>query len=326
MGFHSSAGGLAPLNQRSLNRSISSLREAYSRGDNIMALLAESDANPNSFEAIQVAYDLQAGSYTKSVLTPDGGRLKAEFAAALRPHVEGYSSMLDAGVGEATTLTPLLELLPPFARVLGYDSSVSRLLWARANITRAGRPVRLFVADTTEIPLPDSSVEVVVSVHSIEPNGGRETELLTELLRVASRRVVLVEPTTRFASAPQLLRMRKMGYCMDLPEKLELLGANIVLHEPWAVNSNPENSAELIVIDVNQASVGPQEPDRGEEPAFETPFGLVAPGSLAELEIADGGLYSRRDGLYFPVVAGLPVLTRRNAVVATQLLERIGSG
>ena len=314
------------MNQRSLNRAISSLREAYSQGENIMALLAESDATPNSFDAIQVAYDLQAGSYTASFLTPDGGRLKAEFAAALRPHVEGYSSLLDAGVGEATTLAPLLELIPHVTRVLGYDSSVSRLLWARENLKRAGRSVRLFVADTTEIPLPDSSVEVVVSVHSIEPNGGREAELLAELLRVASRRVVLVEPTTRFASTLQLSRMRKMGYCMDLPEKLELLGANIVLHDLWTVNANPENSAELIVIDVNQGSVGPQAPNRGEESAFELHSGLVAPGSLAELEIADGGLYSRCDGLYFPVVAGLPVLTRRNAVVATQLLDQIGSG
>ena len=313
------------MNRDPMRWSISSLRDAYRRGENIMALLAESDSIPNSFDVIQVAYDLQAGSYTASFLTPDGGRLKADFAAALQPHLVGYSSLLDAGVREATTLTPLLDLLPHSTQALGFDSSVSRLIWARENLARANKSIQLFVADTAEIPLPDSSVEVVVSVHSIEPNGGRETELLAELLRVASRRVVLVEPTTRFASSTQLSRMQKLGYCMDLPEKLELLGANIVLHEPWTVNSNPENLAELIVIDVNQGSIGPQKSDGGERPAFAAPFDLVAPGSLAELETADGGLYSRRDGLYFPVVAGLPVLTRRNAVVATQLLERIGS-
>ena len=311
------------MNQSRSRLSIASLREAYRRGENIMALLAHSDLTENWFDAIQAAYDLQAGTYTASFLTPEGSRLKAEFAAALEPHVTGYSSLLDAGVGEATTLTPLLERLPEMTLVFGFDSSMSRLLWARENLSRVGASVRLFVADTAEIPLPTSSVEVVLSVHSIEPNGGRETEVLAELLRVASRRVVLVEPTTCFASASQLLRMQQLGYCMNLPERLQSLGANIVLHEPWSTNPNPENAAELIIVDIATVADRASAHDSDSALLDRQPPNLVVPESLAELELVDSGLYSRTDGLYFPIVAGLPVLTRKSAVVVTQLLDRL---
>lgn len=155
-------------------------------------------------------------------------------------------------------------------------------------------------------------------MHSIEPNGGREAELLTELLRVAARRLVLIEPTTVYASKTQKERMQRLGYCMNLPDVLVDLGADITLHEMWPVNSNPDNTAEIIVVDIVPA-VRADESTGGANDALQ----LVAPASLADLEAVDSGLFSRHDGLYFPTVGGFPVLTRSQAVVATQLLDGV---
>ena len=299
--------------------SVATLREAYRRGQNIMELLAGGgEASANDFSAIQVSYDLQAGSYTASFKTPSGARLKAAFAEALIPHLEGFRTILDAGVGEATTLAPLLARLGESVRAFGFDASVSRLLWARRNLVSVTEDPYLFVADTSEIPLRDASVDLVLSVHSIEPNGGNEPALLAELLRVAGRRLVLIEPSTTYASEAQLERMRRLGYCMDLPEALVALGANIALHEPWPVNANPDNAAEIIVVDL-----APKEVAIGPEPAVSEGLQLVAPSSLADLQLVDAGLYSAHDGLYFPIVGGFPVLTRAQAVVATQLLDGV---
>lgn len=237
---------------------------------------------------------------------------------ALVPYLEGFKTILDAGVGEATTLAPVMKRLGASVRAFGFDASVSRLLWARKNLVSSTESPVLFVADTAEIPLCDASVELVLSVHSIEPNGGKEPALLTELLRVAGRRLVLIEPSTTYASEAQLERMRRLGYCMDLPEALGALGANIALHEPWPVNSNPDNAADIIVVDLAPQVVA-MDPQSGvcDEPE------LVAPSSLADLVPVDAGLYSVHDGLYFPVVGGLPVLTRAQAVIATQLLDGV---
>ncbi len=299
--------------------SIPALKEAYGRGENVLSLLSQYPSQAsNGFAAIQVAYDLQAGSYTEAWKKRDGARFKREFAEALLPHVEGYGSLLDAGVGEATTLVPVLQDWGGAVQTYGFDASVSRLLWARRNLSSSSQASTLFVADTAEIPLPDSSIDLVLSVHSIEPNGGREPELLTELLRVAARRLVLVEPSTAFASATQLERMRRHGYCSDLPSVLENLGVDVVLHEPWRVNSNPDNAAELIVVDVEPTSQSTSAPPTG-HPQHE----LVAPASLADLETVDSGLYSRHDGLYFPVVGGFAILIRSQAIIATQLLDEV---
>lgn len=300
--------------------SVAALKEAYLRGENIMAILANGDATPNSFSAIQVSYDLQAGSYTAGSKGPEGTRLRAAFAEALIPYLEGHGTILHAGIGEGVTLAPVLDRLGGAVRVYGFDASVSRLLWARRNLAshRRHEELGLFVADMAEIPLHDASADLVLSVHSIEPNGGRERELLTELLRVAARRLVLIEPSTAYASPTQKERMRRLGYCMNLPETLVKLGANITLHERWPVTSRPENQAEIIVVDV-----APLKVTVGRSSEMSQGLELVAPSSLADLTPVDAGLYSMHDGLYFPIVGGFPVLTRAQAVVATQLLDGV---
>lgn len=169
--------------------SLDDLRRAYARGENIIELLnADTKSTANSFEAIQTSYDLQAGSYTTLAASEGGAAGKRAFAEALAPHIggPGFVSLLDAGVGEATSLVPVLELIDQDLDVLAFDSSVSRLMWARRNLSRISHQTRLFAANTAQIPLPDRSVDVVLSVHSVEPNGGREAEILRELLRVTA--------------------------------------------------------------------------------------------------------------------------------------------
>lgn len=298
--------------------SIAVLKEAYRCGANIMELLAGGGAPANDFAAIQVSYDLQAGRYTEKFKSSEGSRQKAAFAEALIPHLEGFETILDAGVGEATTLAPVLRRIGGSVRAFGFDASVSRLRWARRNLVSATESPMLFVADTAEIPLRDSSVDLVLSVHSIEPNGGKEPALLAELLRVAGRRLVLIEPSSVYASETQLERMHRLGYCMNLPESLVELGANITLHERWPVKANPDNAAEIIVVDLAPQKVT-IDPSSGVSDGPE----LVAPSSLADLKPVDAGLYSVHDGLYFPIVGGFPVLTRAQAVIATQLLDGV---
>lgn len=298
--------------------SLDALRQAYARGENIISLLnADNTSVTNSFEAIQISYDLQVGSYTNWAGSEAGSMHKAAFAEALAPHIvgSGFVSLLDAGVGEATSLAPVLGLIEEDLDVLAFDSSISRLMWARENLAHVLHRTTLFAANTAQIPLPDASVDVVLSIHSVEPNGGREAELLGELLRVTARRLILIEPTTTFASSSQRARMERLGYCHDLAGVIDSLGAEITVHERWPVNSNPENEADLIIVDMQHLG-------SGGAIAPETHHAeLVAPVSLAQLEESGTGLYSRSDGLFFPRVADLPVLIREKGILATQLLD-----
>ena len=74
----------------------------------------------------------------------------------------------------------------------------------------------LFVADMALLPLADSSVDVVFTSHALEPNHGREEQLLKELLRVARRHLLLFEPSWENADQAVRDRMVQHGYVRDL--------------------------------------------------------------------------------------------------------------
>ncbi len=81
-------------------------------------------------------------------------------------------------------------------------SRLSRLLFARKYLAQNGyENVKLFTGDLDRIPLASASVDVVLTIHAVEPNRGREEAVLSELLRVARKHLVMIEPSYEFASA-----------------------------------------------------------------------------------------------------------------------------
>lgn len=288
------------------------LLELYRQGVNITEHLRSLEgAAANSVTAILYAYDLQAGSYIAALDDPTyvaGKRAAAARIAEILAPLD-FASLLDAGTGEATTLAELLPRLPRRPeRVLAFDLSLSRLLYAQRFLgQREVGDVELFTAALENIPLADAAVDLVLTVHVCEPNGGRERELLAELLRVARRYLVLVEPSYELGSEATRQRIEKHGYVRALPDHLRALGARIVLHEAFGADLNPANQAAVLVVD--QGDRAP--------PASS---GLVSPLSRAPLVRGDGCLFSS-DGFAFPVIAGIACLLADNAVLATHLAE-----
>ena len=72
--------------------------------------------------------------------------------------------------------------------------------------------VKLFTGDLDRIPLASDSVDVVLTIHAVEPNQGREEAILSELLRVARKHLVMIEPSYELASAEARERMDRLGY------------------------------------------------------------------------------------------------------------------
>jgi hypothetical protein len=287
------------------------LLELYRQGVNITEHVRSREGGErNSETAILYAYDVQAGSYVRAMADPAFAARKRQAAARIA-EVLGrlrFDTMLDAGTGEATTLAELLPLLPRRPeQVLGFDLSLSRLLFAQRYLRERGTGgVELFTAGLENIPLADASVDLVMTVHVCEPNGGREREILTELLRVARRYLVLVEPSYELASEEARRRMEQHGYVRALPDHLRALGARIVLEEPFGADLNPLNPAALLVV------------DQGERAAPQGRARLVSPLTRTPLSRGDGYLCSR-DGFAFPVIAGIACLLPDNAVLAAYL-------
>jgi len=289
-------------------RLIDTIKELYKKGENIIQYLRGLEKRKfNTIEDILISYDFQSGSYIKQYYTkPEFGKKYCLSLATVINKLGKFDSVLEAGVGEATTLGVMVSSLNQLPKnVLGFDLSWSRIHFAKSFVADRGlNDVTLFTSDLFEIPLADNSVDVVYTSHSIEPNGGKEKEALTELFRIAKKYLILLEPSFELGSEEAKQRMLDHGYVTTLHSTAQGLGYKIIEHRLFDISDNPLNPTGLIVIEKNVNSNNEAK--------------LVCPVSKSPLRNIDNHvLYSDESLLAYPIIKGIPCLLQQNAVLAT---------
>lgn len=294
---------------------INQIKEIYEKNGNIMRYLQQvEDRSYNTSEDIMISYDFQAGtyndSYAKNPKLYEGYhneiREKLNYYIKKIPFVNGYR-ILEAGIGEGTTFGPVMNGLEITPRCkYGFDIAWSRIKecnsflenrWGVANTFT-------FVGDIFYIPFRDSSIDIVYTAHALEPNGGREKELLKELYRIASKYVILFEPAYEFADAEQKQRMDYYGYVKFLAQSAKELGYNVIEHCRLETSLNAKNPTALTVIDKGVETM------EGEV--------LCDPLSKGELIKGKSSYFSKDSLLAYPVVEGIPCLNIENGILATK--------
>ncbi|WP_323011597.1 methyltransferase domain-containing protein [Castellaniella sp.] len=306
---------MADADAAKMRQLLEGMRAAFFRGDNAMeyarSFLGRDD---NLLIATQIAYDLQAGSYVKLArANPEGkARWVSQIADLLSPHLqESGGSVLEVGVGEATTLSGVLAHLSlPQISAFGFDISWSRCAHGLGWLKQMGQCAELFVADLFHIPLADSSIDIVYTSHSLEPNGGRELEAIRELLRVARRFVVLIEPIYELGSAAAQARMRSHGYVRNLKKSAEDLGCVILDYRLLDYCFNPLNPSGVLLLE----KLHEQNPS---QTVWRCPL------THAPLDFIEGVFAARETGLIYPIVGGIPLLCRNNAILASSYGTKI---
>lgn len=296
---------------------LSAALKGYREGRNVTELLRQQlGETANTPQIIEIAYDLQAGHYVE-LARANPGQWRAyttEIAGILHPHARDARTILEAGTGEMTSLAGVANLAyPADGRFFACDLSWSRLKAGQPfvrSVLDPGKQLKLepFVADFAKLPLLDKSIDLVWTSHALEPNGGRELDLLRELFRVARRRVVLFEPSYEDNSAEGQARMTRLGYVRGLPDAIASLGGR--LHDKARVTSvsNPLNPTYAYVIEPPEAGAG----DHRE------PAGVWAcPTTRLPLERRDGYCFSPLSKLAYPILEGIPVLRTQAAMLAT---------
>ncbi len=291
---------------------IDKIIEIYSKGGNIIQYLKSIDNNEkNSIEDILISYDFQSGSYIKNFSKKK--EFKNNYCNAIAKRIEdlgNFESLIEVGVGEATTLALLLKnlsKLPPI--VSGFDISWSRLKFARDFLNEIDfKFVNLFSANLFQIPLQDNSYDIVFTSHAIEPNGGREEEALKELYRIAKKYIVLLEPAYEFASDCAKERMKKHGYITSLFSSAVGLGYKIIEHSLFDYSESELNPTGIIIIE--KITTGIQNKPE-----------VVCPISRKKLyKINNSLLYSKESCLAYPIIKNIPCLLSENSILASHLL------
>jgi hypothetical protein len=157
--------------------SVRELNERYEAGENIAELLrSELGQERNSEEIIELSYELQTGSYVRAMQGAAMRQHKGLYATEIARVISSLGrprSVLEAGVGEATTLSGVLRVLGPEVEAYGFDLSWSRLAYAaRWLAAEQVQRATLCTGSLHAIPFADDSIDTVYTSHSIEPNGG----------------------------------------------------------------------------------------------------------------------------------------------------------
>ncbi|WWR16274.1 class I SAM-dependent methyltransferase [Lachnospiraceae bacterium JLR.KK008] len=299
------------------------IKDLYESGINIQQYFRErNQTNKNDINAILLSYDYQAGEYTANYNDSDcmeevechgekvamTNRAWTELAGKLiAREIETYDpdSVLEVGTGEATILAEVIACMKGEKEIeyTGIDISLSRLLYAKKFVKERKLEVDLAVADLFQLPFADGQFDVVFLRNCLESNTGREKEAITELLRIANKCVILIEPSYRLGNEETRKRIKELGYVDHIDDALE--GLHVVKNEKFAASLWNNNTAIIVIEKEETVS------------RCETKWSCPRCGNgLAHLGEA---LYCDECFNIYPLIGGgIPLLTSENAVLCSK--------
>tara|TARA_B110000259_G_C14018835_1_gene402317 strand:+ start:513 stop:1421 length:909 start_codon:yes stop_codon:yes gene_type:complete len=293
-------------------------KKIYKKKQNVTEHLRKQyNVKNNSSEIIEIAYDLQAGSYIENTIKNRTNQEKtsALIASELNKFLLPRSTLLDIGSGELTNLTLILNNLNKIRKVFAFDISWSRIFkgvkFFKDNSKHKINLLYPFVADIKSIPLASNSIDVITSCHALEPNGRNLNLLLKELFRVAKDKLVLFEPSYELNSKEGKRRMEKYGYVKGIEKEVIKLGGIVKNIKLIGDPANSLNPTACYVISVNKK----KKYGHKKSPKF------TIPGSDFELKRSDNFMISKDTGLSFPILKKIPILKSELAILSTALFD-----
>ncbi|WP_207682910.1 methyltransferase domain-containing protein [Desulfonema magnum] len=291
------------------------LKKLYDQDTNIIRYLRESDDSSTSLvEAILISYDLQAGSYTEILKDPKAEKSQIRYTTAIAELFDDKhcDSILEAGVGEATTLANVVNAMENIpGDILGFDISWSRVHYGKKYSKNKNVNTVLFVGSYFEIPIADDAVDIVYTSHSIEPNRGKEKEILSELYRITRKYLILLEPSNELGTEQTKKHIREQYYCKDLFRHAKELNFNVTEHRIFDHSTNPANQTALMIIEKDIHS------ESCEDDFF------ACPCCKNSLVLHKGNYFCGDCLLIFPVIDGIPCLMSSCGILGSKYMQEL---
>ncbi len=216
-------------------------------------------------------------------------------------------TLLEAGTGEATSLIPLIKTFPHNINYMGFDISLSRIQTANKFCKKNNAAPQLFCADMLNIPLSDNSIDIIFTSHAIEPNTNKELEILTELYRVCSQYLILIEPSYELGNEKTRKNIEKHCYIKNLKQAIEQLNCEILFHDLLPV-STYTNMSEMYILKKNTVMT-------------QNDTAFVCPQCKNKLVLHNNNYFCEHCLTVYPILNNIPDLNINHSILFSQYLE-----
>lgn len=298
-------------------KTVKELSKLYLDGINITKTMREErNIDFNTPEIIETAYDIQAGEYQKKwnqKELQDFYNIFTKEIADIILSICKPKSIMEAGIGEATTFVKVLKHLNiDNLEAFGFDISWSRTFFAKKLIEKENlKNINICTGNLFDIPFMDNSIDLVYTFHSIEPNGGFEKEIIKELFRVSKNYLVLFEPDYDETTEDNRKRMESLGYIKGLKKVIQELNYDIVFNGKFKNSLNEKNPTAVIIIKKNEM----QDDLSSHKKDF---FACPIDKSKLIKDEKENLYFSTESLVVYPIIKGIPCLRKENAILASK--------
>ena len=212
------------MNSKKVNHYQTAIK-AFKNGKNIVNTLNKLGVNKS--DCIEIAYEIQAGSYTKEFNNFELERNKALHSIINKViTLNGIDTVGVFGIGEAMNWIGYEE--GSINKLFGVELSFSRLQFAYKNLNKISgiKSFQLIKGDATENIFNKNSFDIAITMHCLEPNGNKQgASILKNVVDSASKYVVMFEPDYETAHKEMKERMIKNDYVRNISNELSKMNS-----------------------------------------------------------------------------------------------------
>ena len=214
---------LNEINVSDLTKLYQKLNIKYKKKINIQKYLEKKKFNNET--SINISYDIQSGSYIDFFNKLPKNKIDLVYSQIIDVFEKNFKdckTILDFGCGELTSSTFILKNISKhIKKYFATDISLNRLFlgnrYAKKKLTKSQyKKLSIFCNSNNKLPFKNNSIDLILTVHSLEPNNKKKNLILNELLRVSKKGLLLMEPCYERSSKKQQIRMRKYNYIRGL--------------------------------------------------------------------------------------------------------------
>lgn len=282
------------------------LKVAYKKKINIQKFLNKKKII--SQKVIELSYDLQSGSYIKKLnkYKKIDKKVFDIFNKTLTNNFKNINSILDFGSGELTRFMYVINHLKRKNKIKYFacDLSLNRLFLGKnffnKKILKNNINLETFTIDNMRIPLPDNSIDVVITCHAIESNRRNMKNIIKELYRVSNMGLCLMEPHYEIGNVQQKKRMDYFKYIKGIPKflKKEKYDYKIVKKK---FHINPNNPSSIFILKKKYSR-------NSSQPNF------VDPITKKNLKKLKNFYYSEDTSRLYPVFDGVKIFSNNSGI------------